>query len=1064
MNFSIQRSILSVFLAFFLHGQTAMAGICLAPPHPKKIDRQLYKKEPGGASMRNGLARHTNSAGARAERASEGTMNILAIRVEFQPESPDNPKTTGNGLINLTGIPKERYWLDDTTNARSYPHDRAYFNRYMKALHNYYWDISDRQLDLAWDVAPFNEAGAYRLAKPQSYYSLWNGSESFADIGPGLVNLLHDAIVAADADPDYRMADYDAYILFHAGPGREVDIKGDTPGDIWSAFIPLNDLRQIIAHDDPSYKGIPVDGGAYYVTEGLVAPETNNQDEYYIGLQGSLFHEFGHQLGLPDLYDTSGYSIGVATWDLMGSGGNVDNGYFPAAMSAWSKYFLGWLEPTVITQNGDYTVSAGEFRQSAHPQVYKIPINSHEYFLVENRKWMVNPTHRCPNCPPENFDEDNFDGFLRNQDTGDSIAIYSEKSTIVWASDHDFFLSGEGMLIWHIDDDVIEGNMLTNTVNYNVPRGVDLEEADGINDDLDPSYFLDAYYGGPNDPFFAGNNSEFAAQTLPSSYSNNGSDSHITIKNISAAGLQMTFRVEFDWKQPGFPVAFGGRVGANSLNHGDIDGDGKEEIVLTTTTGALSAFNSDGSPHIPGMANGTIFKTERPMSSATALFDLDFDRDLEILATSDDGHLYAWQGEKPFWDNLDFSIVFAGKLSSPVISMNKNSDPDIFVTSTNGFLYRYRYSHHTNEEPFLEFPIFCEPNLIGEPAVVDLTGEGDIDLIAVASASGKIYAFEPDGNPVPGFPLNLGHPISAGLIAGDIDRNYWKEIIAVTEDGYVFAIRHDGSIVNGFPVRLTGAIHATPALADMDGNGFLDIIIPNGVYHVSILNGNGTLMSEWPNEFDQYTWHPTEPLTASPLIADIDGDNDLEVVLATWDQNIHAWHHDGRKVDGFPLALGGDAGGTPMIFNMDDDPNMELVAASDDGWLHAWELPSKTGVAPWPQFRKDAALTGQFGNNELLPINGPAEILAALYVYPNPAKDTNPKIRYRLGQPGTVTINIYNAAGDLISELQGPRDAVIDNEVEWDVTGIASGIYFAQVTVHSGSERVHRSVKVAVTK
>jgi len=57
-------------------------------------------------------------------------------------------------------------------------------------------------------------------------------------------------------------------------------------------------------------------------------------------------HEFGHLLGLPDLYDYSGNSNGVGFYSLMGAGSWGSKGAIPVHMDAWSKYVLGFADAT----------------------------------------------------------------------------------------------------------------------------------------------------------------------------------------------------------------------------------------------------------------------------------------------------------------------------------------------------------------------------------------------------------------------------------------------------------------------------------------------------------------------------------------------------------------------------------------------------------------------------------------------------------------------------------------------------------------------------------------------
>ena len=71
---------------------------------------------------------------------------------------------------------------------------------------------------------------------------------------------------------------------------------------------------------------------------------------------GVLVHEFGHDLGLPDLYDTSGEGeSSVVWWDLMSTGSHTGKLFStdPTNMSAWSKFALGWSDTSVVTPTAE---------------------------------------------------------------------------------------------------------------------------------------------------------------------------------------------------------------------------------------------------------------------------------------------------------------------------------------------------------------------------------------------------------------------------------------------------------------------------------------------------------------------------------------------------------------------------------------------------------------------------------------------------------------------------------------------------------------------------------------
>jgi M6 family metalloprotease-like protein len=99
---------------------------------------------------------------------------------------------------------------------------------------------------------------------------------------------------------------------------------------------------------------------------------------------GLTAHEFGHSLGLPDLY-VENRSLGIDNLSLMARGDrNGDpEGTCPAGLDAFSMYLLGWLNPVPVELNS--TEDILEMNSSAHdsPTVYKVPLSNSEYYLLE---------------------------------------------------------------------------------------------------------------------------------------------------------------------------------------------------------------------------------------------------------------------------------------------------------------------------------------------------------------------------------------------------------------------------------------------------------------------------------------------------------------------------------------------------------------------------------------------------------------------------------------------------------------------------------------------------------
>ena len=77
---------------------------------------------------------------------------------------------------------------------------------------------------------------------------------------------------------------------------------------------------------------------------------------------------------------------------------------------------------------------------------------------------------------------------------------------------------------------------------------------------------------------------------------------------------------------------------------------------------------------------------------------------------------------------------------------------------------------------------------------------------------------------------------------------------------------------------------------------------------------------------------------------------------------------------------------------------------------------------------------------------------------------TTTNIRYYLSKPATIAIKIYNMAGELVDQFAGPGVGNIDNEVQWNVSKVQSGVYFAQIRANASGEQKNVIIKIAVVK
>ncbi|MFJ6132688.1 immune inhibitor A domain-containing protein [Janibacter terrae] len=147
-----------------------------------------------------------------------------------------------------------------------------------------------------------------------------------------------------DGDGDFNEPDgyIDHFQAIHAGEGEEAGGGAEGEDAIWSHrwYAFSNNLGKA-GPEQNKLGGVPLGDSGIWIGDYTTEPEN--------GGLGVFTHEFGHDLGLPDLYDTAGGDNGTGFWTLMSGGswlgdGTEDIGSSPGYMGAWEKLQLGWLD------------------------------------------------------------------------------------------------------------------------------------------------------------------------------------------------------------------------------------------------------------------------------------------------------------------------------------------------------------------------------------------------------------------------------------------------------------------------------------------------------------------------------------------------------------------------------------------------------------------------------------------------------------------------------------------------------------------------------------------------
>jgi immune inhibitor A len=177
-----------------------------------------------------------------------------------------------------------------------------------------------------------------------------------------------------DNDGDFNEADgyIDHFQAVHAGEGEDAGGGAQGADAIWShRWYAYGTSAGSTGPSNNPLGGTQIGNSGIWIGDYTVEAEN--------GGLGVFAHEFGHDLGLPDFYDTNGGENGTAFWSLMSSGswlgdGTVDIGTKPGLMGPEEKLQLGWLDYSEVSsgENGTFTLGPSQHTYGDAKQAVKV--------------------------------------------------------------------------------------------------------------------------------------------------------------------------------------------------------------------------------------------------------------------------------------------------------------------------------------------------------------------------------------------------------------------------------------------------------------------------------------------------------------------------------------------------------------------------------------------------------------------------------------------------------------------------------------------------------------------
>ena len=397
--------------------------------------------------------------------------------------------------------------------------------------------------------------------------------------------------------------------------------------------------------------------------------------------------------------------------------------------------------------------------------------------------------------------------------------------------------------------------------------------------------------------------------------------------------------------------------------------------------------------------DGNPYNTVTTIKSSPTIIDINNDMISEIFFGDDNGFFHGVDNTGNALNGFPIELEGSSKeiWGSPAAAdIDNDGEIEFIVTSKN------KHCYIIDEYGNIELDYETDQYLMGTPSLANLDSDEDLEIIFTGySSSGDVFAINYDGSDVNNFPVEINSKILNGVAIYDINSNGKDDIVVATENDKEIHIIYDNgsyetifssqdkfkaapSILNNnnditilignteglfYGINIDGSVKfIIPTLDDIKSepgfvthNNQIKIFFGSEDGFLYGINSEGQNLPNWP----QYIGN--EKINSSPIFADLNNDNEPEVISATNEGKLIIFKIDGSEFENFPIQFNTGFESSPSVIDLDNDNDLEIIIGTNQN-LSVIDIKNVTNTEEfyWNTYRGDNHKTGYYYSDSLL--------------------------------------------------------------------------------------------------